>query len=786
MRASSFSICLLFVFFCFVSVCQAQIQGTPIGTWKSHVSYYNQTKIITTPSAVFAASEASLIRIDKATLSVEAITKIDGLSEVNISAMAYHPKTKTVVIGYNSGNIDLLKADGSIVNISGIKRFNFFGSKVINHIAAYKSDAYLSCDFGLVIINVEKEEIKNSNISLSSTSSTLTVNCSAVNNDSLYLATTEGLKVAPLSANLTDGLSFKSLTYNYGLPQTTVGNPVIPYQLISFKDYLLVHLRSNSNSYCYIKDGANFRNTNLGELSGTINRFSTNGDTLLALTNNRLVKLGSDFKPRTLLDTSFFILLDAEQDAEGKLWISDFTKTPGYWENGKLNPISSDSPIMQTAIRMTAFADKVAFASGGYNASFYSKNGNAAGFSVLGKKGWKNYSFYKLPRPYYEDCSHLSYDAVNKKLFASLWGGGLMLVDIDEDGSYKSHELWNESFPANTSLNTIDNSKAQCRVSATAIDKKHQLFISTFVYQTGKTSLSKYSFTDKSFTPIISPDVSAPSYECPMDILVADNNDKWVRVAQNRTSPASLWVFNDLGQQRGLSTSPNSGNLPDATVNDIAKDIDGSIWVGTNIGAAVFYNPTAATRVTTSINAVTPIFEGRPILESEQVTAIAIDGGGRKWFGTRRSGIYLYDKEISRSLQYFNTENSPLPSNNILDICINKVSGEVFIATDLGIVSYRSDATDPDVDGNKIVVFPNPVTPNYQGILGIRGLPENSEVKITDAAGRKVFEGKSNGGGLSWNLQDYNNRKAKTGIYFVYASNEDGTDTLVGKFAVVE
>ncbi|NCX96761.1 MAG: hypothetical protein EBX41_10255, partial [Chitinophagia bacterium] len=499
---------------------QAQIQGTPMGTWKSHTSYYNQTKIITTPDAVFAASEASLIRIDKTTLNVDAITKIDGLSEVNISAMAYHPQTKTVIIGYNSGNIDLLRADGSIVNISGIKRFNFFGSKVINHISVYKSDAYLSCDFGLVILNVAKEEIKNSNISLSATSSTLVVNCSAVNNDSLYLATTEGLKVAPLSANLTDGLSFKSLSYNYGLPATSIGNPVIPYLVISFKNYLLVHLRSNTNSYCFIKDGANFRNTNIGELAGTINRFSTNGDTLLALTNNRLIKLGADFQPKTLTDTSFFILLDAEQDKEGKLWISDFTKTPGYWQNGKLNLISSDSPIMQTATHMSAFADKVVFASGGYNASFYSKNGNAAGFSVLGKKGWKNFSFYKLSRPYYEDCAHVNYDAVSKRLYVSLWGGGLMLVNIDDDGGYISHELWNENFPSNTTLNTIDNSKAQCRVSATAIDKKHQLFISTFVYQTGKTSMSKYTFTDKNFTSIISPDISAPSYECPMDILV--------------------------------------------------------------------------------------------------------------------------------------------------------------------------------------------------------------------------------------------------------------------------
>ena len=315
----------------------------------------------------------------------------------------------------------------------------------------------------------------------------------------------------------------------------------------------------------------------------------------------------------------------------------------------------------------------------------------------------------------------------------------------------------------------------------------NQLFIGNFTLGTSKPGLHKYTFSDKVFTSIQPPDLSADSYECPIDILIADNNDKWIRVAPNRTSPASIWVYSDQGIQRGLNTGPNNGNLPSETVNDIAKDIDGSIWVGTNIGVAVFYSPTTATRsLTQAVNAITPIFEGRPLLEEEQISAVAIDGGGRKWFGTKRSGVYLYDKDISRSILYFNTENSPLPSNNIIDIAINKVTGEVFISTDLGIVSYRADGTDANADGSDIVVFPNPVRPNFNGLLGIRGLPANSEVKITDIAGRKVFEGISNGGGFSWNLKDYNNRRAKTGIYLVFASNEEGTDTLVGKFAVVE
>ncbi|MFY8033298.1 MAG: two-component regulator propeller domain-containing protein, partial [Flexibacteraceae bacterium] len=386
------------------------------------------------------------------------------------------------------------------------------------------------------------------------------------------------------------------------------------------------------------------------------------------------------------------------------------------------------------------------------------------------------------------DCVHLTTNAAGNKLYASLWGMGLLIADIDKNGKTTKYEVWDKNFPLNSTLNSLtSDSVGYTRITSTAIDLRNQLFIGNFTLGTSQPGLHRYNFSDRSFTEIQSPDNSADSYECPIDILVADNNDKWVRIAPNRTSPASIWVVSDQGIQRSLNTATNNGGLPSETVNDMAKDIDGSIWVGTNIGVAVFYSPSSATRSANQpINAITPIFEGRPLLEEEQITAVAIDGGGRKWFGTKRNGVYLYDKDISRSILFFNTDNSPLPSNNIIDIAINKLTGEVFISTENGIVSFRYNATDPTADGNEIVVYPNPVRPEFNGLLGIRGLPANSQVKITDIAGRKVFEGNSNGGGFSWNLKDYNNRRAKTGIYLVYASDDEGTETLVGKFAVVE
>jgi hypothetical protein len=764
----------------------AQKIDIPMGTWRAHPSFYNQTHLLATPTAIYAASEASLFRIEKGNLSITPITKTNGLSEVNITALAYHPQTKNVIIGYTSGSIDILKPTGEIVNISAIKRFNLLGSKTINHIFSAGSDAYLSCDFGLVILNVVKEEVKNSNIGLSGSNSTLVVNSSTIINDTLYLATAEGLKEAPLNSNLKDGASYKTYGLAAGAP-TAINDNYSPISLVNFKNTLYIHYRNNSGGFLYKKTGNRVTDAQLPYLTGKISKLSAGADSLMALMNNSIITMGQDFAPKVLNDTSFYFLQSAEQEQDGRIWISDFTKTPGYWENGRLNTLQFDTPIMKTALRMHPFGNKIAFASGGYNTSIYTKSGTSAGYSVLGDDGWQNFNFERLLKPFFEDCVHVTTNASGNKLYGSLWGGGLLVADIDNNGKTTKYELWDDKFPANSTLNLFSSDKAACRITSSVIDLKNQLFIGNFTLSTSQPSIHKYSFSDKSFVEIQSPDNNADSYECPLDIIVADNNDKWIRIAPNRTNPASIWVVSDQGIQRGLNTAANNGNLPSETVNDIAKDIDGSIWVGTNIGVAVFYSPSSATRSTTqAVNAITPIFEGRPLLEEEQITAIAIDGGGRKWFGTKRNGIYLYDKDISRSILFFNTENSPLPSNNIIDIAINKVTGEVFIATDLGIVSYRSHATDPAADGSEVVVFPNPVRPNFNGLLGIRGLPTNSQVKITDIAGRKVFEGNSDGGGISWNLKDYNNRRAKTGIYLVFASNEEGTETLVGKFAVVE
>jgi len=206
------------------------------------------------------------------------------------------------------------------------------------------------------------------------------------------------------------------------------------------------------------------------------------------------------------------------------------------------------------------------------------------------------------------------------------------------------------------------------------------------------------------------------------------------------------------------------------------------MWIGTAGGVA--YIPSASSILEMPVDAIKPILEGRFVLREDAVTAIAVDGGNRKWFGTQR-GVWLYNALADEVVGTFTAANSALPSDKILDIDIHQESGEVFIATDEGLASYRSGATSPRTATGPIKIFPNPIHPTFAGSVGITGTPTDAVVKITDASGRLVWETRANGSTATWNLNDDRGRRVPSGMYIVFTVSADGDQHEVGKLAVV-
>jgi hypothetical protein len=462
--------------------------------------------------------------------------------------------------------------------------------------------------------------------------------------------------------------------------------------------------------------------------------------------------------------------------------------------------------MFSEAFSLSTFRDKVVLHAGGYTyPTGNQSNNNTAGFAIFSGNDWKSYNRQTSPAiPRVKDITHSFFDPADQQLYLSTFGYGILtLNDKDEFGilndSTTQGGLCNIFIP-DCIYNATDPSEANLgntyiRVTSSSKDAKGNLWATCFNNKRG--SVRYRSFTDQSWKTITLPSAND---EFPMEVISDQSNNKWVRMAPGMLSDnAAIWVLDAEGNKKlRLTSDPNSGALPSNEVYCIKEDKSGYIWVGTTKGLAVFYNPYNAF-FDNGISASTPIFPpeaGRPVLENEVVTSIEIDGANRKWVGTKNSGIWLFNEDISQVIKQFNTSNSPLISNFIYDIVVNKMTGEVFFATDKGLISYQGDATENldelgkalgnACDEKNIRVFPNPVPKDFEGSIAVQGLPPNAEVRFVSPSGKLMYKTTAKGSMATWNGYTYDGKKAAAGIYLILSSSPDGQAGCTSKIAILD
>ncbi|HAW53287.1 MAG TPA: hypothetical protein DCX54_13320 [Flavobacteriales bacterium] len=272
------------------------------------------------------------------------------------------------------------------------------------------------------------------------------------------------------------------------------------------------------------------------------------------------------------------------------------------------------------------------------------------------------------------------------------------------------------------------------------------------------------------------------------ELLIDRNGYKWILLNRKK----EILVFNDNGtidnpgddEYTILNGQEGSGNIPGDRINCIAEDLNGAIWIGTNEGPAVIYSAASvfdsrqdAQRIYVQQDGQTQI-----LLETENIKSIAVDGANRKWFGSTNSGVYLMSEDGATEISHFTKINSPLFSDDIKDIEINSINGEVFFCTDYGLISYKGTATQGDDRFSNVQVYPNPVPENYSGLVAIKGLAQNSIVKITDVNGLLVYQTQAKGGQAIWNGYSTSGKKARNGVYLVFSTDPKGEEHNVTKF----
>ena len=223
------------------------------------------------------------------------------------------------------------------------------------------------------------------------------------------------------------------------------------------------------------------------------------------------------------------------------------------------------------------------------------------------------------------------------------------------------------------------------------------------------------------------------------------------------------------------------------------EDRNGQIWIGCTSGVYAITDPDEW--FTSSFNIYQPKVPRNDgtnyadyLLTGTEVSAIAVDAGNRKWIGTTGAGIYLVNEDGSEILQHFTSSDSPLLSDNIFDLAIDSVSGKMFIATDCGLCSYKTDVTTalPTLNKDNIHVYPNPVKVEYKGNVNITGLTLGSEVKVLSTGGQLVARGNAIGGSWQWNLcHTTNGERVAPGVYFIVIATADGKQSVAAKVAVM-
>ena len=288
---------------------------------------------------------------------------------------------------------------------------------------------------------------------------------------------------------------------------------------------------------------------------------------------------------------------------------------------------------------------------------------------------------------------------------------------------------------------------------------------------------------------------------------LADNNGIGMRVMQSviLDNRNNLWFINNYWEHPAYyAYNINDGTIyssatrlvnQDGTVYSsyapscVAEDINGNVWLGTNIGPFMIdkdnVSPTTIQQIKVPRNDGSDFADY--LLSGVIIRSIAIDGGGRKWFGTQGTGVYLISADNNTQIQHFTTANSPLLSDNIESIAINNETGEVFFGTDNGLCSYMSDATATadEMTKDNVYAYPNPVTPDYTGLINVVGLTLDADVKILTSSGKLVAEGRSNGGSFTWDGCDQQGRRVASGVYMVVTATNDGKKGTVCKIAII-
>jgi hypothetical protein len=770
-----------FLLFCLSAVGQLK----PIGSWTDHLPLNRGTSITSDGTLIYAATATGFFTLNVDDNSIEKFTKVNLLNDVEISQIAYSDKSRTLIVVYDNANIDLI-SNNTVTNIPFIKLSR--EKKDINSITIIGNLAYLSMAYGITVINLERREIVDT-YKFGSNGTEINVTSVGVFQNNIYAGTNSGIYIASNNSNLLDFNSWTKLPEknNSNIKAVWSNNNKLNFifEQGSAKDSIL---RFDGTTFAIDNNLSGFDFTSISQTTGNKYILNSNDSTYIfenSRTIRRFQKNNSNVLGSSLIGDRLF---DINQFTP----LVEVSTTNGSTVQG----IKPNGPQIANIFDLDAEGGNLWITNGAIDGT-YNNRFDLAKLSSFDGTNWTNYSHgQSIGIDNIFDIVSVTINPNNSnEVFFGSWGRGI--AHFPGQTPFKIYQDTNTLYTNN--FNQL-SSAIQQRENWTAglwvgtgegsFDQEGNLWM-TNTYQ--KNGLL-VRLVDGSWFSYNLGNLYSSNETAMFDIAIDDNGYKWLAMAKDN----DIIVYDDNGTIKDVSDdrsirltrSVGLGSIPGQRGIKIEKDKDGLIWIGTSDGIAVHFNPAGVFDGDYDFDRII-FFDGENnevVLQNSIVTEIAVDGFNRKWIGTENSGVILLSADGKETILEFNEDNSPLLSNTISAIAVDDESGEVYIATSKGLVSYRAEAISGAENLTDITIYPNPVRPEYKGSIAISGLLDQSTVKITDVHGTLINELKSEGGQALWDGNNFSGRRASTGVYLVFVSGSDQSQILrteVGKILFV-
>jgi hypothetical protein len=733
--------------------------------WSGYFSYNNIKDIGQSDTQVFVATENAYFKRDNTTNQNSTFSTVDGLSGQNISQIYYSSTFKKTMVGHSDGLLIIVNEDdGSVLNVVDILNKPSIppNKKKINHFMEYEGKIYISTDFGIVVYNLSTLQFGDT-----------------------YFVGPSGSNIEILQTTVYQG-SIYAVANGFGILKASVTNP----NLIDFNQWTV----SFPGSWIAVESSQT-------ELVGA------NSNTLSKLTDNTVTPI-----------TTFSQAPIDLRYSENKIVVT--TQSAIYLFDNQLQQIeqiNNNIPNLSLIFSCASIIGNKIYIGTASNGLFIRLLNSSTAFEnvtpdgpnrnrVFGiestQKGlWAVYGDYDdIYNPYPLDAYGISkYDSNRKwnfipyeKLFDTKSIVRIVTNPNNENQVYFSSHYsgllkFENDIPSiiynasNSSLISIPGQiPDDIRVNGAAFDKKGALWVTNaLVDQNLHVLKADGQWQGYNISCILKPRNNSLGR-----LTVDKNGTKWIGNNAN-----GLIAFNEANNKCiAIDVGVGQGNLSSSDVKVTAVDNKNKLWIGTAKGLRILSNVDAfLNQIKLETSSIIILDDGLPqeLLFEQSITDIVVDGANNKWIGTAGSGVFYISSDGQKTFNIFTRENSPLPSNSINDIDINNVTGEVFIATDSGLVSFKGDATKGTENLNNVFIYPNPVRPEYSGMVNITGLMNKSNVKVTDIEGNLVYEGISEGGTVQWNADAFGKYKVASGVYMVFVTSEDGAETTVKKVMVI-